>query len=84
MAAIPEFLRETARFRPRPVPSISKLSSSKSAEREDIVPALEAVKGVTDALYITGGQLIVTSRASIHTMATAAQLPTTYNDQGVH
>jgi putative ABC transport system substrate-binding protein len=45
----------------------------------DIVPAFEALKGRVQGLYVVAGPLINTNRARIHTLATAARLPTIYN-----
>src|SRR5262249_13372515 len=45
----------------------------------DIVPAFEALKGSVHGLYVVAGPLINTNRARIHTLATAARLPTMYN-----
>src|SRR6266403_1873071 len=43
---------------------------------EDIEPALESVKGRSDALYIVGDPLVNTNRVRINTLAVAARLPT--------
>jgi putative ABC transport system substrate-binding protein len=43
---------------------------------EDIAPAVEAVKGRADALYVASDPLVNTNRTSIHTLALAARLPT--------
>ena len=45
----------------------------------DIVPAFEMLKGRAQGLYIVAGPLVNTNRARIHTLATAARLPTIYN-----
>jgi putative tryptophan/tyrosine transport system substrate-binding protein len=42
---------------------------------EDIAPALEALKGSADALYVVGDLLVNTNRARIHTLAMSARLP---------
>jgi putative tryptophan/tyrosine transport system substrate-binding protein len=44
---------------------------------EDIAPAFEAFKGRADALYVATDPLALTYRTQIHTLALAAQLPTT-------
>jgi putative ABC transport system substrate-binding protein len=43
---------------------------------EDIVPAIEGVKGDADALYICSDPLITTQRVRIYTLAVSARLPT--------
>jgi len=48
---------------------------------EDIAPAFEALKGRTDAIYVVAEPLVLTNRARIHTLATAARLPTIYNSR---
>jgi putative ABC transport system substrate-binding protein len=46
---------------------------------EDIAPAFEGLKGLTDALYVVADPLVNTSRARIHTLAMGARLPAIYN-----
>jgi putative ABC transport system substrate-binding protein len=46
---------------------------------EDIASAFEALKGRTEALYIAGGPLVISSQARINTLATAVRVPTIYN-----
>ena len=43
---------------------------------EDIVPAIEALKGRTDALYVVTEPLVNASRIRISTLALGARLPT--------
>jgi putative ABC transport system substrate-binding protein len=43
---------------------------------EDIVPALAAIKGHADALYIVTDPMIFTNRRNIHSLAVDVQLPT--------
>ena len=43
---------------------------------EEIGPALEALKGKADALYVQSGPLMNTNRVKISTLALAARLPT--------
>jgi putative ABC transport system substrate-binding protein len=43
---------------------------------EEIGPALEALKGKADALYVQSGLLMNTNRVKISTLALAARLPT--------
>jgi putative ABC transport system substrate-binding protein len=45
---------------------------------EDIAPAFEALKGRTEALYVTADPFMNTHRARIHTWAMGARLPTIY------
>jgi len=45
----------------------------------DFVPAFEKLKGRVHGLYIVAGPLVNTNRARVHTLATAARLPTIYN-----
>jgi putative ABC transport system substrate-binding protein len=46
---------------------------------EDIAPAIDALKGRADALYVCGDPLVITNRVRINTSALGARLPTTYN-----
>jgi ABC-type uncharacterized transport system substrate-binding protein len=46
--------------------------------REDIVPAIEALKGGADALYVAGDPLINANRVRINILAVGARLPTIY------
>jgi len=80
-AGYPEFLRETDEVQAIARPLGIEIIKLEIRGREDIVQALDALKGGADALYITGGPLIAASRTGIHTMATAAKLPTAYNDK---
>jgi putative ABC transport system substrate-binding protein len=45
---------------------------------EDIVPALESLNSVADALYVVGDPLVETNRVRIITLALGARLPTMY------
>jgi putative ABC transport system substrate-binding protein len=45
---------------------------------EDIGPALEALKGRADGLYVINEPLAATNRVRINTLALAARLPTTH------
>ena len=45
-------------------------------QAEDIAPALEALKGAADALFVVGDPLTTTNRLRINTLALAARLPT--------
>ena len=48
----------------------------KSSEREDIVPAFEALKGGADALYVVVDALLAANAIRINTLALGARLPT--------
>ena len=48
---------------------------------EDIAPAIEALKGRTDALYAGGDPFINANRVRISIMAVSARLPTIYIDR---
>jgi putative tryptophan/tyrosine transport system substrate-binding protein len=43
---------------------------------EDIAPAIDALKGRADALYVAGDTLVHTNRVTISNMALATRLPT--------
>jgi putative tryptophan/tyrosine transport system substrate-binding protein len=46
---------------------------------EDIAPAIDALKGRADALYVCGDPLVVANRIRINTSALGARVPATYN-----
>jgi putative ABC transport system substrate-binding protein len=46
---------------------------------EDIAPAVEALKGHADALYVVVSALVAANRTRIITVALSARLPTTFN-----
>jgi len=46
---------------------------------QDITPALETLKGRAQALYVVSEALVFTHRTRIHTLATAARLPTMHD-----
>jgi len=48
------------------------------ASAEDIEPAIAALKGNADALFVTNDPLTVTNRVRINTLALGAKLPTVY------
>ena len=48
------------------------------ASAEDIEPAIAALKGDADALFVTNDPLTVTNRVRINALALGAQLPTMY------
>jgi putative ABC transport system substrate-binding protein len=47
----------------------------------EIVPAFQALKDRVDALYVVNDALVNSNRARIHTLATAARLPTIDNNR---
>jgi putative ABC transport system substrate-binding protein len=55
-----------------------EVSASEIKRAEDIAPAIEALKGRADALYVSGDSLLNAHRIGINTLATAAKLPTMY------
>ena len=48
---------------------------------EDIAPAIEALKGHADALYVVTDPLVNTNRVRINTLALAARLPTMHGER---
>jgi ABC-type uncharacterized transport system substrate-binding protein len=48
-------------------------------QAQDIEPAIEAVKGLADALYVVADPLVNTNRDRIHELAMGARLPAIYN-----
>jgi putative tryptophan/tyrosine transport system substrate-binding protein len=53
-----------------------EVSTIEIRRAEDIAPAIEALKGRADALYICGDPLLNTNRIRLNTLAVAARLPT--------
>jgi putative tryptophan/tyrosine transport system substrate-binding protein len=49
---------------------------------EDIVPALESLKGNADALYVVTDALVNTNRVRINNLALGARLPTMFAEKG--
>jgi putative ABC transport system substrate-binding protein len=49
---------------------------------EDIVPAIESLKGGADALYVVTDALVNTNRVRINTVALSARLPTMFGEKG--
>jgi putative tryptophan/tyrosine transport system substrate-binding protein len=54
------------------------VATSEIRRAEDIGPAIDALKGRADALYVCGDALTFTNRISISTLALGARLPTIY------
>jgi putative ABC transport system substrate-binding protein len=50
-------------------------------QADDIAPALEALKGRTDALYVATDPLVFTNRVRINGLAQDARLPTIYGSR---
>jgi putative ABC transport system substrate-binding protein len=55
-----------------------EVAISEIRRAEDIAPAIEALKGRADALYVAGNTLLNAHRIGINTLATGAKLPTMY------
>ena len=53
-----------------------EVSTLEIRRAEDIAPAIEALKGHADALYVCGDPLLNTNRNRLNILAAAAQLPT--------
>ena len=49
---------------------------------EDIVPALDSLKGDAEALYVVTDALVNTNRVRINTLALGARLPTMFGEKG--
>jgi putative ABC transport system substrate-binding protein len=49
---------------------------------EDVAPAIESVKGSTQALYVVGDPLVADNQIQINTLALAARLPTMHGSRG--
>jgi putative ABC transport system substrate-binding protein len=50
-------------------------------QAKDIAPAIEALKGRADALYVVTEPLVNTNRVQINTLARAARLPTLHGQK---
>ena len=70
-----------ARFKKQAVHWASKLRRWKSGRTDDIAPAIEALKGHADALYVATDPLVFTNRIRIHTLAQDLRLPTIYGSR---
>ena len=55
-----------------------KITTVDIQHADDIAPALEALKGAADALYVCAEPLVNANRISINTLAQGARLPTMY------
>jgi putative tryptophan/tyrosine transport system substrate-binding protein len=58
-----------------------EIVTSEIRRAEDIAPALEALKGRADALYVVTDRLVNTNRIRINTLALGARLPTMHGSQ---
>jgi putative tryptophan/tyrosine transport system substrate-binding protein len=58
-----------------------EIVTSEIRRAEDIAPALEALKGRADALYVVTDPLVNTNRIRINTLALGARLPTMHGSQ---
>ena len=56
-----------------------EIAALKVRQAADIAPAVEAIKGRVDGLYVAAAPLLTTNRVRIHTLALAARLPTIHN-----
>jgi putative ABC transport system substrate-binding protein len=71
-----ELLREV-------VPGLRRLAIAEIRQAQDIPPAIEALKGRADALYVVTEPLVNTNRIQINALALAARLPTLHG-QGAY
>ena len=71
---MPEVLAATRTWASKPRPW-------KSGEGEDIVPAIEALKGGADALYVAGDPLFNANRVRINILALNIRLPTIHMER---
>ena len=55
-----------------------EVSISEIRRTEDIAPAIEALRGRADALYVAGDAILNANRIGINTLAVGAKLPTMY------
>jgi putative ABC transport system substrate-binding protein len=55
-----------------------EIGTTEIRRTEDIGPAIEALKGRADALYVAGDFLLNANRIGINTLAIGAKLPTMY------
>ena len=55
-----------------------EIATSEIRRTEDIGPAMEAIRGHADALYVAGDFLLNANRIGINTLAIGARLPTMY------
>jgi putative tryptophan/tyrosine transport system substrate-binding protein len=58
-----------------------EVATSEIRRAEDITPAVDALKGRADALYVVADPLVTTNRIRINTLALGARLPTMHGQQ---
>jgi putative ABC transport system substrate-binding protein len=58
-----------------------EVSTVEIRQTNDIAPAIEALKGRTDALYVATDPLVFTNRIRINTLAQTLRLPTIYGSR---
>ena len=58
-----------------------EVATSEIRRAEDIAPAIDAVRGKVEALYVAGDPLVTTNRTRIAILAVGAQLPSMYGNQ---
>ncbi len=59
-----------------------EVASLEIRQAEEIAPAIEALKGRADALYVVTEPLASTNRIQINTLALGARLPTVHGEKG--
>ena len=58
-----------------------EVATSEIRRAEDIAPAIEALRGKVEALYVAGDPLVTTNRTRVAILAVGAQLPTMYGNR---
>jgi putative ABC transport system substrate-binding protein len=58
-----------------------EVATSKIQRAEDIAPAIEALQGKADALYVAGDPLVTTNRNRLAILAVGARLPTIHSNR---
>ena len=58
-----------------------EVATSKIRRAEDIAPAIEALQGRVDALYVAGDPLVTTNRNRVAILSVAARLPSIYGNR---
>jgi ABC-type uncharacterized transport system substrate-binding protein len=74
----PGTVRETREIRRAAQTAGLALAAAEIQRADDIAPAIEALKGQADALYVITDPLVNTNRMRINTFALTARLPTMY------
>jgi ABC-type uncharacterized transport system substrate-binding protein len=60
-----------------------EVASLEIRQAEEIAPAIEALKGRADALYVVTEAIVNTNRIQINTLALGARLPTVHGEKGL-